>query len=39
MKKRRNKLHAYVDRMDDYQLRLVAAFLEELFDLKEEVRR
>ena len=35
MEKRRTKLHDYVNHMDDCQLRLVVAFLEELFDLKE----
>ena len=34
-RKMRTKLHNYVNRMDDYQLDLVVAFLEELFDLKE----
>ena len=35
MKPTRIKLHDYVDRMDSYQLALVTAFLEELFDFRE----
>ena len=35
-KARRNKLHDYVNHMDEFQLELVVSFLETLFDLKEE---
>lgn len=29
----KNALHQYIDRMDEYQLRLVLGFIKKLFDL------
>ena len=33
----RNRLKALVEKLDTYQVRIIVAFVEELFDLKEVV--